>query len=87
MRMEAVRRLQAGRMNMDKERFVVDRFEGDFAVAECCGEMVNIPRSEIPEGASEGSVLKLAADGGYILDPEALKKLPRIKRAFEALFQ
>ncbi len=38
---------------------VIDRFEGNFAVCEMDGQMVNIPRSCVPPQAGEGSVLKL----------------------------
>lgn len=38
---------------------VIDRFEGNFAVCEMDGQMVNIPRSCIPPQAGEGSALQL----------------------------
>lgn len=38
---------------------IIDRFEGDFAVCEMDGLMVDIPRSCIPPQAGEGSELKL----------------------------
>ncbi len=46
---------------------IVDRFEGDFALVECGDQMLQIPKSELPAGAKEGSVLALR------LDPEAEK--------------
>lgn len=36
---------------------VVDRFEGERAVLEVDGELVDVPRSALPTGAKEGDVL------------------------------
>lgn len=49
---------------------IIDRFEGGFAVLETDEGMVNADRGLIPEGAEEGSVLRLE-NGVYILDSEA----------------
>lgn len=38
----------------------IDRFEGEYAVCEIAGTMVDIPKSELPDGAVEGSVLSLS---------------------------
>ncbi|MBR3969966.1 MAG: DUF3006 domain-containing protein [Ruminococcus sp.] len=43
---------------------VVDRIEGDFAVVEHRGEMIEIPLSELPENVREGDVL-IRMNGGY----------------------
>ncbi len=41
-------------------KIVIDRFEGDFAVAELPdGRFCNIPRCIIPEGASEGCIIDI----------------------------
>jgi len=39
----------------------VDRFEGDLAVlvVEPEGAVVNVPRSDLPDGAGEGDVIRL----------------------------
>ena len=51
--------------------FVIDRFEGGFAVCEQeDGSMVNIPNEDLPEGCHEGSVLRVGEDGGYTADLE-----------------
>ncbi|MGI6357917.1 MAG: DUF3006 domain-containing protein [Bacillota bacterium] len=49
---------------------IIDRFEGEFAVCERDGEMINIPRHLIPGGAQEGDVLQETPDG-YVVDEEA----------------
>ena len=41
---------------------IIDRFEGDFAVIETPGGMVNIPISEIPSNSKEGDILILTID-------------------------
>lgn len=46
---------------------VIDRFEGEYAVAESDGEIVNIHISELPENVSEGDVL-VFTEGRYAVD-------------------
>ncbi|MCC8022691.1 MAG: DUF3006 domain-containing protein [Clostridiales bacterium] len=49
--------------------WVIDRFEGNLAVCEAQdGSFVHIGRDKLPDGAAEGSVLRLDGDGCYILD-------------------
>lgn len=36
---------------------IIDRFEGEYAVIETDGGMINVLRSELPENAAEGDVL------------------------------
>lgn len=44
-------------------RFIIDRFEGDFAVIESIkGEMINIPKTIVPREATEGDVLNITVD-------------------------
>lgn len=38
---------------------VIDRFEGNIAVCEMDGRMIDVPRSCIPPEAKEGSALQL----------------------------
>lgn len=38
---------------------IIDRFEGMFAIVECGDQMLQIPKTELPAGAKEGSVLSL----------------------------
>lgn len=42
---------------------VVDRIEGNRAVVEFDGELVEIPASALPAGTAEGAVLQLAPSG------------------------
>ncbi|MBR6739679.1 MAG: hypothetical protein IKM04_01220 [Clostridia bacterium] len=73
---------------MDGQKYRIDGFEGCFAIAKCGGERVMISVSELPDGAIKGSVIKLAADGGYILDPDSEKqKIKTVKNPFEILLQ
>ena len=44
------------------EMLIIDRFEGDFAVVETSKGMISLPKSDLPSGAKEGDVLKLAID-------------------------
>lgn len=37
---------------------IVDRFEGDWAVLEWDGRMLNFPKSLLPAGTKEGDVLR-----------------------------
>jgi len=40
-------------------RCIVDRFEGDYAVVEYCGKVLNLPRVFLPQEAREGDVLDI----------------------------
>lgn len=69
--------------------FSIDRFENNFAVCENreTGEMVNIPITNLPENAKEGSILKFE-NGKYILDIESTKKEQQeIKNLVDNLFR
>jgi len=41
---------------------VIDRIENDRAIVEIGGEMIEIPRSELPNGSTEGDILVFAVD-------------------------
>lgn len=44
-------------------KYIIDRFEGDFAIVELSDEtLVNIPKSAIPPDAKEGSVIDVTVD-------------------------
>ena len=44
-------------------KYIIDRFEGDFAIVELSGEtFVNIPKAAIPSEAKEGSVIDVTVD-------------------------
>lgn len=49
--------------------FVIDRFEGEFAVCESeTGEMLTLTRASLPAEAAEGDVLQADGEGGYRVD-------------------
>ena len=67
-------------------KVIIDRFEEDFAVIEDNGVIINVPRSELPENATEGSVLIKNADGRYEFDiSSGEKRKIDIKNRFDAL--
>lgn len=61
---------------MNKEMYYsVDEIEEDFAVLEYPdGTFKNVPLSDLPFEIKEGSVLKKAADGAFILDLDEEKR-------------
>ena len=61
---------------------IIDRFEGDYAIVETDKGMANIPRSELPKGAKEGDILRIAVDADAT---EARKK--RIDGMMDTLFR
>lgn len=69
-------------------KFTVDRFEGNMAVLENreTGEMININKAELPNGAKEGTILKLE-NNKYELDlEEQAKAEERIKNKMNNLW-
>lgn len=56
---------------------VVDRFEGERAVLEVDGEMVDIPRSALPPGTREGDRLRWVREDSDLDDARA--RLRRLK--------
>src|SRR5574344_1827650 len=60
------------------EMYVIDRFEGDYAVCENreTGEMRNIEKSLLPESVKEGTVLE-RENGNYIIDVETEKQIEK----------
>ncbi|MDD6278793.1 MAG: DUF3006 domain-containing protein [Ruminococcus sp.] len=49
---------------------IIDRFEGNKAVLEADGQIIEIDRELIPENAAEGDVLYIS-DSGYTVDSAA----------------
>ncbi|MGN0115277.1 MAG: DUF3006 domain-containing protein [Acutalibacteraceae bacterium] len=47
--------------------YIIDRFEGDFAVVEHGDEMLNIKRSQLPENAKVGDVL-IRCEERFVVD-------------------
>lgn len=53
--------------------YIIDRLEDGFAVAECDGEMLDIPLAQLPEGVNEGDMLK-KTEYGWELDTAAMEE-------------
>ena len=67
--------------------YIIDRFEGAYAVCEDMesGERITLTRAALPVDAAEGAIL-IAADGGYIVDADATEaRRARIRSRFERL--
>lgn len=61
--------------------WVIDRIEGDIAVVEIAvGKTVNIPLSALPEGAKEGTVLRIAVD-----EDEKARRKKKTRSLFDRL--
>lgn len=61
-------------------RYVLDRYEGDWAILEDeDGRMLKVARDTLPQ-ASEGEALE-EADGRWRVDPERTERLRRQARA------
>lgn len=60
---------------------VIDRIEGKRAIIEIDGEPLDIPVSALPEGASEGDILKFEAcdEQGADLQRENEERLKRLR--------
>ena len=56
------------------EMMIIDRFEGDYAVIESNGEMIDILRTELPENAEEGDILEYVC-GEYTVNKSAKKEI------------
>lgn len=40
-------------------KWIIDRFEGDFAVVECDGSCFDLPKYALPKDADEGDVVEV----------------------------
>jgi hypothetical protein len=69
-------------------RYIIDRFEGQFAVCEDENqEMVNILTAKLPIGVKEGDILE-ESDGSYsILREESDKVKVEIGKLMDDLFE
>lgn len=62
--------------------FIIDRFEGDYAVVELENkEMLDIPRAILPEEAKEGDVINISIE-----ETETENRKKRIQDKFNSLF-
>lgn len=63
--------------------FIIDRFEGQWAVIEYGDDVFNLPKEALPEGAKEGDVLGIDIK----VDEEATRaRKERIQRMADRLF-
>lgn len=60
--------------------WIIDRFEGEYAVIEHGGVTFNVPRCALPEEAGEGDVLRVIADNEL-----TLQRKQNIKKLFDKL--
>lgn len=68
-------------------KYIIDRFEENFAVCEHLDGMVNVDKSLLPPGAKPGDTLRLAG-GVYIIDREdTQKRLDKIRQLQDKLFK
>lgn len=62
--------------------FIIDRFEGDYAVVELENkDMIDIPRTILPVDAKEGDIINIS-----IQETETEKQKKRIQDKFNSLF-
>ena len=74
--------LESRLKNMSKEKYTVDRFEGEFAVCENreTKQIKNIKKEELPENTVEGTIIELE-DGKITVDEKETKQVAeRIKK-------
>jgi len=45
-----------------RNMWIIDRFEGEYAVIECGDKRFDVPKYALPEGAREGDVITLGID-------------------------
>lgn len=61
---------------------IIDRFEGDFALIETSGGIINIPKADIPIGAKEGDILNLVINSG-----ETARRKAQIEKKMNRMFE
>ena len=73
-----VNQIKEKMQTMEKEIWVIDRFEGDFAICENREnkEKRKVEIEKLPKSVKEGSVLKVE-DGKYALDLEEQEKIEK----------
>ncbi|KJS23236.1 MAG: hypothetical protein VR72_02260 [Clostridiaceae bacterium BRH_c20a] len=64
--------------------FIIDRFEGDWAVIEYNGKTFNIPQEILPSTAKEGDAINVS----FTMDKEATKeRKKKVKSLVEDMFE
>jgi hypothetical protein len=71
------------------KRYIVDRFEGKYAVCEDeDGLMINMLKSTLPDTVKEGSCLIIQEDGSVVIDESEYKRRSDdISKLMEDLFE
>lgn len=68
-------------------KYIIDRFEENFAVCETDNGMINIEKNLLPENANPGDIL-IKTDKGFILDNDTKSdRLEKIKELQNKLFK
>lgn len=66
---------------------IIDRFEGKYAICEKNGAFVELDRAGLPDGASEGDVLRADENGKLNIDRDATENRKKCVRGLmEKLF-
>ncbi len=66
--------------------WIIDRFEGEFAVLEGETGMLTVPRSSLPADICEGNAVTVLPDGRYALDAQqSEQRRKRLSTLFERL--
>lgn len=70
------------------KKYIVDRFEGDYAVCETEDRsFVNINRYRLPSGTKEGDCL-IEKNGSFLIDTDATEKRRKlIRKKLDSLFE
>ena len=72
---------------MDDAIYVIDRIEGSVAILVLdSGEKMEVPLSDLPSGAHEGSCLRPCERGFALDEREEAARKRRIERKLNALF-
>lgn len=66
--------------------WIIDRFEGEFAVLEGETGMLTVPRSSLPADIREGDAVTALPDGSYALDAgQSEQRRKQLSSLFERL--
>jgi len=71
------------------KKYIVDRFEGDFAICETKDKtFIKIERHKLPNNTKEGDFLIENDDGSFYVDIEATKERKKhIRKRLDSLFE
>lgn len=70
-----------------KRFFIIDRFEGVYAVCEHDGQMVEIPKARLPRGVRAGDAL-VCEDGVYRVDvQETARRREQAQKLIDELWK